>query len=189
LVRRNLDRTLHLAMNMLTFSKDRQPRVEPAQLNPIIEDAISLVRHRAEEKKVTIVAMLEPLPEVALDSDGIHQVTQNILINAIEAAPEGTGQVRVQTALCEGNEEIVIRITDNGDGIPNEERERIFDVFHSSKGQGGTGLGLAAAQKIVTELFGRIELRSEAGKSTTFEVFLPIHRTQVVDMERTRTSV
>ncbi len=185
LVRRNLDRIFMLAMDMLTFSKERQPRIEMAQLNKIVEDMLSLVQNRADEKSVMLLTDLEEMPSVPLDPEGIHQVVNNIVLNAIEALSSDGGRVMISTHYRPDADEVLVSIADNGPGIPPGERERIFDAFHSTKGHGGTGLGLAAAKKIVGELRGRIEVESTIGEGTTFHVRLPIHREPMVDSDKT----
>jgi len=186
LVRRNLDRTFVLTMNMLTFSRERQPCIEMAQLNKIVDDVIALVQHRADEKSVMILTDLEEMPPVALDRDGMHQVINNMVLNAIEAAPDEGGRINLATSYRPGENQVVVSIGDNGPGIPPEERGKIFDAFHSSKGHGGTGLGLAAAKKIVAELSGEIELESVVGEGTTFRVKLPIERDLPADSDETQ---
>jgi signal transduction histidine kinase len=173
LVRRNLERTLHLAKNMLTFSKDRQPRIEPTDLNHLVGDVVSLVSRQAAEKAVTIVSKCEACPLIPLDEDGAHQLVHNLVINALEAVPEGTGQIGVRTRYESSRDEIVLTVQDNGPGIATTDFKRIFEAFQSSKGQGGTGLGLAAARKIVQEHHGRIEVESTVGQGTAFHVYLP----------------
>ncbi|MHC4697235.1 MAG: ATP-binding protein [Planctomycetota bacterium] len=204
LVRRSLDRTYDLAMNMLTFSKSREPCIELAQINIVIMDVIALVQNRADEKKVFIHTDLRDVPPIPMDPHGMHQVIHNILINAIDAAPARTGRVTISTRsqadpdrlLKKGTgfeltpdraaekrprqgactlfqQRAIVSITDNGPGIPKDVRTRIFEAFESTKGQGGTGLGLAAAKKIIDELGGEIEVDSEPDKGTSFHVKLP----------------
>lgn len=185
LVRRNLDRILVLAMNMLTFSKDRQPRIELAQLSKIVEDVVALAQNRADEKSVMILTDLEEMPPVPLDPEGIHQVVNNILLNAIDAAPEEGGRVNISAGYRSDKEQVIVSIGDNGPGIPPEEQNRIFDAFHSSKGHGGTGLGLAAAKKIIDELNGEIVVESVVDEGTTFHVKLPIKQIQQSDSDET----
>ncbi len=185
LMRCNLDRIFLLTLNMLTFSKDRQPRIESVQLNATIEDVIALTRNRADEKGVMLLTELEDLPAIPLDQDGIHQVAHNILLNAIEAAPAEGGRVHIATAYEARNAQVILSIRDNGAGIAPEDRDRIFDVFASSKGHGGTGLGLAAAKKIVTELHGTIEVESVVEEGTTFHVRLPATHVRLDDSEKT----
>lgn len=185
LVRSNLDRTLHLAMNMLTFSKDRQPKIEPVQLNRIVEDVISLAQKRADEHGTMILTDLEELPAIPLDAEGIHQVIHNILVNAIQAVPAGSGRVNIRTHYDPAHSRVTTTISDNGPGIPEADRERIFDVFHSSKGQGGSGLGLAAAKKIVSELRGAIDVESRPGEGTAFHIHLPSTDARLADSRKT----
>ncbi len=185
LVRRNLDRIFVLTMNMLTFSKEREPRIEMFALNKVVEDVVSLAQTRADEKSVMILTDLEEMPPVPLDPDGIHQVINNIVLNAIDAAPIEGGQVTIATEYHARDGRVVIRVTDNGHGIPEDQIAHIFDAFHSSKGHGGTGLGLAAAKKIVKELNGRIEVESRVGAGTTFRVVLPIEFVKLADADDT----
>jgi two-component system NtrC family sensor kinase len=172
-------------MNMLTFSKERQAKVELAQLNKIVEDVISLVQNKADEHKVMILTDLDEMPAIPLDPEGMHQVAHNIIINAIEAAPPEGGRVNISTKYQPAAACVCLSIGDNGPGIPPEEKDRIFDPFHSSKGQAGTGLGLAAAKKIVTELNGEIEVESAVGEGTIFHVRLPAVHVCLADADRT----
>jgi two-component system NtrC family sensor kinase len=185
LVRRNLDRIYVLAMNMLTFSKERQPNIESAQLNKVVEDVIALVQSRADEHSVMLLTDLEEMPAIPLDPDGMHQVAHNIILNAIEAAPPTGGRINISTRYLPKEARVTLSIGDNGPGIPPEERDRIFDAFHSSKGHGGTGLGLAAAKKIVGELNGTIEVESTLGEGTTFHVKLPAVHVRLADSDKT----
>lgn len=187
LVRRNLDRVYHLTLNMLTFSKDRQPRIELCQLNHIVEDALAMARIRAHEKGVELVADFEEMPPIPLDPEGVHQVAYNIVLNAIEAAPAKGGRVGIRTRCEIGDAYVTLTISDNGPGIPDAERAGLFDAFHSTKGQGGTGLGLAAAKKIVSELKGRIDVQSTSGEGCTFHVRLPVTHIQLANSDETHT--
>ncbi len=174
LIRRNLERIFVLTMNMLTYSKERSPCIGPGSLNKVVEDVAALVHHRADEKGVMILTDLEDMPAVPLDPDGMHQVVNNIVLNAIDAAPECGGRVNVSTRYQSDQGTVEVSIGDNGPGIPEQERDEIFDAFQSSKGHGGTGLGLAAARKIIHELHGQIEVESIVGEGTTFHVKLPL---------------
>lgn len=185
LVRRNLDRIYLLAMNMLTFSKERRPRIEITSLNQLVQDVLALVQTRADEKHVMLLAELGELPAIPLDPEGVHQVAHNIIINALDAVEAGGGRVNVKTRFDSDTAMAVLSISDNGPGIPPDEQPKVFDTFYSSKGHGGTGLGLAAAKKIVDELRGRIELESTVGEGTTFHVFLPASRVELDDGDKT----
>lgn len=185
LMRRNIDRIFVLTMNMLTFSKEREPRIEMTPINRVVEDVVSLSKGRAEEKGVALLTDLDDMPPVPVDPDGLHQVVNNILLNAIEACPDQGGRVFLATEYQARDGKVIVSIADNGHGIPADQMGHIFDAFHSSKGQGGTGLGLAAAKKIVNELHGTIEVESNVGEGTTFSVSLPVEFVQLAGSDDT----
>ncbi len=178
IVQHNLERILQLTMNMLAFSKTREPRLQPTNLNKIVADAVSLVQKKADEHDVILLTDLEePFPPIPLDADGIHQVALNVVSNAIDAVASGTGIVNVNTHFSpdEGIADLVV--SDNGPGIERDKIEEIFEPFTSGKGQSGTGLGLAVARKIVREHRGRIVVDSTVGEGTTFRIRLPAQET------------
>lgn len=184
-VRRNLDKIYSLSLNMLTYAKKRTPRLAPVQLNALVDDVLKLVHRRAEDKGVMIKSRLdEDVPAVFMDEDGIHQVVLNLVANAIDAVPATTGAINVRT-LVDEDEWAVVSVGDNGPGIPAEEVKRIFDAFYSTKGHGGTGLGLAVARKIVDEHAGKIEVQSAPGEGTLVRVRLPVKPPHRVDSAAT----
>jgi two-component system, NtrC family, sensor kinase len=173
-VEHNLDRILRLTMNMLAFSKTREPKLQPTNLNKLVADAISLVQKKAGERQVRVLTDFEePFPPVPLDPSGIHQVALNVISNAIDAVASGKGVVQVSTRFNTEQAIADLIVSDNGPGIEREKIEEIFEPFKSSKGQGGTGLGLAVARKIVREHHGRIVVDSNVGEGTTFRIRLP----------------
>jgi signal transduction histidine kinase len=174
IVERNLDRTYNLMMNMLAFSKEREPRFEPLQLNRIVEEVVQLVQRHADEKQAVLLTDLdEHAPPIPLDYDGVHQVILNVLTNAIDAVAPKTGKITVRTHYDADRHLALLSIADNGPGVPPERRDRIFEPFYSSKGQGGTGLGLAVTRKIVHELGGEVELINPPDGGAEFQIRLP----------------
>jgi signal transduction histidine kinase len=171
---RGLDRILNMSMNMLAYSKEREPRREHVQLNQVVAEAATLAQPHADLRGVMLLADTdEPLPPIPIDQDGIGQATLNIIHNAIDAAPAQNGRVIVKTAFDPATGEASIRVTDNGPGIPPEMKAEIFEPFKSSKGHAGTGLGLPVAKKIVREHNGTIDVNNEPEGGTTFTVRLP----------------
>jgi two-component system NtrC family sensor kinase len=159
IVERNLDRTYNLMLNMLAWSKQREPRFETLQVNKIVEDVVALVQRLADDAKVVLLADLDDsLPPIPVDYDGIQQVILNLINNAIDAVERSKGIINVRTAFDVERRQVLISVTDNGPGVPPELRTKIFEPFYSTKGHGGTGLGLAVARKIVEELDGTLEL-------------------------------
>lgn len=174
IVEKNLERSYNLMLNMLAFSKEREPRLQTMQLNKIVEEAVELVQRQVDDKQIVLLTDLDDqLPPVPLDYDGMHQVTLNILTNAIDAVERHSGVVSARTGYDDRHHEAVLTIRDNGPGVPPERRERIFQPFDSSKGQGGTGLGLAAAFKIVNEMGGAITVHDAPDGGAEFQVRLP----------------
>jgi signal transduction histidine kinase len=178
---RGLDKIFHLTTNMLTFSKDREPNIVMAQLNTIVRDAVELAQRQADDKKVMLLTDFEELPPAPVDTDGVHQVALNLINNAVEACEPDVGRVVVRTHYDGEAGAVTLAVEDNGAGIPPDRLETIFQTFESTKGQGGTGLGLAAARKIVEEHQGRIEVQSKPGEGTTFRAHFPTDVQQASD--------
>lgn len=182
IVERNLDRSYNLMMNMLAFSKTREPRLEQLQLNRIVDEVVELVQKQADDKQVVLLADLdEHTPPIPLDYDGIHQAILNIVTNAVDAVEPRRGIINVRTHYDAEPRHVVLSVTDNGPGVAAELRDKIFEPFHSSKGHGGTGLGLAVARKIVRELGGEIELVDPPDGGAEFRVQLPTIRLERAD--------
>ena len=171
---RNLDKVYTLMINMLAFSKQREPQIEQLFVRKIIEDVVELVREQAEENGITIETEYDDsAPAIPVDYDGVHQAVLNLLSNSIDATPRGSGKIRITTNHEAQEKCLVISVADNGPGVPKEQRDKIFQPFHSTKGHGGTGLGLAVVKKNVQELGGTVELVSREGEGCEFIIKLP----------------
>ncbi|HPF40883.1 MAG TPA: ATP-binding protein [Phycisphaerae bacterium] len=174
IVRRNLDNIFALTMNMLAFAKQREPRRSPVQILSLLSDVLKLARPRADERGILLKTRLDDnIPAIHVDEHGIHQVALNIINNAIDAVPRSEGVVNVTLEFNEDENAVILTVGDNGEGIPEDLREKIFDAFYSTKGHGGTGLGLAVAKKIVDEHQGRITVKSVTGEGTLIRIVLP----------------
>lgn len=185
IVRRNLEHTSRLTMDMLTFTKDRRPNLQTAQLNAVVEKALALVQNLADEKSVMILKELGEIPAIPFDPEGVHQVAHNILLNAVEAVPENSGRINIHTAYDSDSAWMVLTIADNGPGVPPEHSDHIFEAFHSTKGHAGTGLGLAAARKIIAEHDGLIDVENTPGGGATFHIKLPVVHPRTDDKDGT----
>ena len=175
IVEKNQNRIYHLVMDMLTFSKERQPDLQPADLNGTVGDVCELMQARADESQIRLEVALSPdLPQAMFDSEGIHRAVLNVLINALDAV-EGAPHpaVRVQTGYDPQGDNALVVITDNGPGIAEEQIAKIFNVFESTKGARGTGLGLAVSQKILREHGGEISVESKPGEGCQFVLAWP----------------
>jgi signal transduction histidine kinase len=140
----------------------------------VLGEAIELVQKRYDAKNVALLAALEEsLPPAPADAAGIHQAVLNLLNNALEAVEEGNGAVTLSTEFDAEAARVRIVVADNGVGIDPERRKHLFEPFYSTKGQKGTGLGLAVTKKIVDEHAGTIRFESTQGQGTTFTIELP----------------
>lgn len=172
---RNLDRILNLTMNMLAYSREAGVEIELIDAGELIEEARELVARRCDERRITLlVDHDEHMPPVPADPVGLHQVLMNLLMNAVEAAPAKRGAITIGTGLDPAAGTWELRVSDNGPGMGPQERELAFVPFASTKGQRGTGLGLAVARKIIEQHGGRIVLESEPGVGTTVRAVLPL---------------
>jgi signal transduction histidine kinase len=175
IVEKNQGKIYEMVMEMLTYSKEREPALEDTDLNVIVRDVLELVQGRIQATGAKLEARLsEDLPRVPADPEGIHRAVLNIVGNAIDAIEERKNpQLGILTTLESDGEWVRIVVIDNGVGIPPNKHPDIFKPFVSSKGSKGTGLGLAVSRKIVREHGGDIFVQSQIGKGSKFIVRLP----------------
>jgi signal transduction histidine kinase len=174
IVRRNLHRINTLVLDMLSYSRQAPPNPVLTSVNVVIREVAELALPAAREKKISLTTKPDAtLPEINIDPDGLHHACLNLVNNAIEAVDPLTGKVEIITQLSTTSNEVCITVADNGPGVPPAEELKIFQAFYSTKGQKGTGLGLAAAKKIVEEHDGRIVFRSQPGGGAAFTIHLP----------------
>ena len=186
IVARNLDRVSWLAMNMLAYAKERPLEVDDADLGQLVREAVDLMRSTAERQRVRLSAEVDdPMPPAPVDANAVHQVLLNLLANAVDAAPAGSGRVTVRCRLDGAAGRFVVEVDDDGPGIPAEQRPRLFEAFASTKGQRGTGLGLAVARSLVTRHGGDVEHEDLRPRGTRMRAWFPADRGDP-DAERTR---
>ena len=173
IVERNLGRINELILNMLAFSKDREPLRESVNVNHVIQECLDLAGPRADERSVALLSDLDDISPIPADAAGLHQAFLNLVHNALDAVEDKTGAVTVATCYDSANRQVVVSVMDNGRGIEPDRLDEIFTPFYSAKGQRGTGLGLTVARKIVQEHRGTVEVVSKVGEGTTFTVTLP----------------
>lgn len=186
LVSKNQGRIGDLVKDMLSYSKDREPSVEPTDLNALAREVVELMQSRATEAGVTLTSRLDDrLPVVPADAEGIHRALLNIVTNAIDAVEEvPDAQVLVGTSR-ESAGWAKLQVKDNGPGIAEEKINDIFRPFVSTKGAKGTGLGLAVSRKILREHGGDILVQSKPGKGSLFTLRLPL-RSPIGDPQGTQ---
>ncbi len=175
IVEKNQGKIYHLVLDMLTFSKERQPAWEWASVNQVVADVLELTQPRAEECRVALEFRPETdLPESTFDPEGIHRAVLNVVINALDAVEGWEGaRVLVETGYLAEPETLWVSVTDNGPGILEEQQKKLFNLFESTKGARGTGLGLAVSQKILREHGGEIRVDSQPGQGAKFTLAWP----------------
>ncbi|MBA7615072.1 Adaptive-response sensory-kinase SasA [subsurface metagenome] len=154
--------------DLLGFSRVGKPSVSPAQIENVIETALS--RTPIPENIKLAKKLDADLPEIEIDADQVQQVLANMIANAVEAMPEG-GKL---TIAARGKDECLeVEIADTGCGIPQEVVGKIFDPLFTTRAK-GIGLGLALCKAIIDRHEGYIQVESQVGKGTTFTIKLPL---------------
>jgi signal transduction histidine kinase len=147
--------------------------VQSTDLNAVIDRCLLLVRHQLEMGGVELqLDLTKDLPLVSCDPAQIEQVFVALIMNAIDAMPQG-GTLWLEDRLIHDDREIEMKVRDNGTGISADVLPHIFEPFLTTKESGGVGLGLAIARGIMERHNGRIEVQSELGRGTTFTITLP----------------
>jgi signal transduction histidine kinase len=171
LIKQAADRVEALVMNLLAFSRDRKPDIEPTDLNSIVREVLALVAPGARKAGIELVHHEGNHGVIHLDGREIYRVVLNLVANAVEACESSGGTVTVSTRRDSSG--FYIDVADTGVGVPEAIRPKLFQLFVSSKAERGTGLGLACCDKIVRAHGGQITYETDLGKGSTFTVCLP----------------
>ena len=174
-----------LVESILNYCSKSEPIRRPVNLNSMIFDMLGSLEGLARERQVEVTPDLaEDLDEVWIDPESMYDALLNLVGNGIEAIEPGrAGSVHVRTRQFKDRNQICIEVRDNGTGIPESDRDKIFNLFFSTKGKKGTGIGLAAARKIIESHGGSIEFETWDGQGTSFKVFLPTTRPEIESEE------
>lgn len=176
---RNVKRVSTFVREFLSFSKGRTISVSLCKPEQIVEEVVAAYETKASEARISLenktTAQIEKAP---MDYESILECLTNLVGNAIDAClmSENKGSCYVHVNVDEQDDVIVYKVTDNGCGMDYEVKSKVFTNFFTTKGTGGTGLGLLTTKKIIQEHGGRIELESEPGLGSTFKIMLPRKR-------------
>jgi two-component system, NtrC family, nitrogen regulation sensor histidine kinase NtrY len=153
------------------FSKMPQPQRKATQVNDVVVSVLRVFHAQLQENNQIAVRteLADALPEISADPDLLHRALQNLVLNAIDAMPQG-GDLTIRTATL--GDRIELSVSDTGSGLTSEECERLFTPYYTTK-QYGTGLGLAIVQSVVSDHGGKISVASTKEKGTTFRIELP----------------
>jgi len=153
------------------FSKMPQPQRRPTQVNDVVLSVLRVFHAQLQEENQISVRteLADALPEISADPDLLHRALQNLVLNAIDAMPQG-GELTIRTRTM--GDRIELSVSDTGSGLTQEECGRLFTPYYTTK-QHGTGLGLAIVQSVVSDHGGKISVESTKEKGTTFRIELP----------------
>lgn len=176
IVKMNIGRIRNLVLDMLLFSKERDPDKEIVNVRTFLTEIAGIVRTRAKLHGLTFFSDFEKVDgSFEIDKSYLRSALINVLENAVEACGEDHSKSSHTVKFeAEGfSDYVLINVEDDGVGMDEETREKVFDLFFSSKGRKGTGLGLFITRNVVEQHNGRIEIISERGKGTKFTIQLP----------------
>ncbi len=162
-----------IVQNLLNFARPKASVDTTCNVNAVVTNIADVFRLQAAGKSARLVLDLcDSLPDVRGDAASLEQILTNLWLNAFDAVPDGGGRIRITTDFIEDSAEVLLRVADNGPGIPEAHLESIFDPFFTTKDVGrGCGLGLAVVYGLTGELGARIEVENRGG--AVFSIYLP----------------
>jgi len=172
-IEEEIHRMNEIVDQFLRFAKPAPPFFEKTDVLSIVEETLQLLRLQAEKQRIAVEREFQTLPMILIDPEQMKQAMLNLLLNAIQAMPEG-GLLTLKGRNSEDGQWIHLSIQDSGMGISGEDIDKLFDPFFSTK-EGGVGLGLSITHRIIDQHHGKIEVESSPGMGTLFTVWLPIH--------------
>jgi PAS domain S-box-containing protein len=176
------ERCSRIIKNLLDFSRQTEVKLRPVNINKVIEATFSIIGHQISLENVkTDMGLSTSLPSILVDFDQIQQALMNIMLNAAQAMPNG-GDLKITTSVAKHvkiggsiRDAVRIDISDTGVGIPQEDLDKLFTPFFTTKEKGkGVGLGLSVVHGIIERHHGKIEIKSDPGAGTTFSIYLGI---------------
>ncbi|MGD9818861.1 MAG: nitrogen regulation protein NR(II), partial [Desulfomonilaceae bacterium] len=191
MVQNNIVRISNLVKDLLNYSKERNPEYQPVDPNQLAEEVCNLFEIKAREKGITIVrdfdSRLGTVVQVFLDQRGIHTCLSNLVSNAIDACESDSSKEKhsiiVKTSE-DAEDGLILEVSDDGMGMTDETKRKLFSSFYSTKGSRGTGLGLLVTSKIVSEHGGQMFFESELGKGSRFIIKLPSKSSSQISGEK-----
>ncbi len=172
-----MDHLNRIVEQILDFARSTEPKLDPVNVNTLLDDLGLLLRHKLKHQNITFVRQLAvTLPSVMADAMQLEQAFLNLMLNAVQAMPRG-GTLTVTTRAVAGGKngpaQVVIEFTDTGEGMSEEQCERVFSSLLNTTKARGTGLGLAIVTRVVETHRGTIQVKSRLGRGTTMSVTLP----------------
>lgn len=176
MLQRNIDRIGGYVKSFLNFARSRQLKVEVGDPAAVLSEVVELYKVKAQQNNIALTLHVQPgLREVPYDYESLHEALTNLVGNAVDACimTEEGKKCGIDVRLSEKDDVLIYEIADTGCGMDADTKKKVFSNFFTTKGDGGTGLGLLMTKKQIQEHGGSIELESEVGKGTTFRIRLP----------------
>lgn len=178
IVMEKLDRINQIVEQTLSFARSTEVRMAPGSVNRLIGELLLFLGYKLSKARVEVETVLDPkLPDVAMDAGQIQQVLMNLMMNAVQAMPEG-GRLLIRTRVSRDRTIgpcIKCSVEDTGVGIPPEIQARLFSPFYTTRAE-GTGLGLFICNKLVRRHNGQISVKSEPRRGSVFTIALPLEQ-------------
>lgn len=172
IIKRGEEKIGKFIRDMLDFSRASAGQKKFCNINTVILEIKDSIKDQMEKKNIKLELELDDkAPDRRLSEDGMYKCLMNLIINSSEAIKHENGVIKISTSV-NGDDSIIITISDNGEGIPPDVMNRLFTPFFTTKGSNGTGLGLCTTRKIVEENNGKITVDSNYGEGTTFTITL-----------------
>src|SRR5208337_1115209 len=171
-IREQIERISRIIQALLNTARPRDPVLLPVSVAPILDNSLSFLAEKFRRRGVEVERHVTEAPEISGDSEKLQQLFLNLLLNAVDAMPEG-GRIVVSVG-TDSDGALEVRIRDSGIGIPQEQLSQIFQPFYTTKEAGhGSGLGLVVAREIVADHGGEIDVASDPGEGTEFRIRFP----------------
>ena len=177
MLERNMGRISDLTRNLLAFSRGEAIDCQEIRPSDVAREVVDLFRDGAAQFGIELVAEVDDVAPAWMDPEALHSCLANLISNAVDACQiSGENGLKVRVRAREDGSDLVFEVIDTGCGMDYEIKQKVFTSFFTTKGRGGTGLGLLLTRKIAQQHGGTVNLRSEPGKGTTFELRFPRHR-------------
>jgi signal transduction histidine kinase len=169
---------------LLGFARQQQIKAGPEDVNTLLAALKDFLAYGAGPGIRLVLKLASDLPKCLVDPPQLNAAIVNLVVNARDAMPDG-GVIRISTAAVikgahagEAEDYVRVRVRDNGAGMPPEVTAKIFDPYFTTKGDGGTGLGVPQVQAWMRQVGGYVTVQSKVGKGTAFDLFFPVHQQQ-----------
>jgi two-component system sensor histidine kinase HydH len=172
-IEEEIQRINEIVEQFLRFARPAPPLFKETEIATVFDEILQLLKPQFERHRVSLNRDFSSLPPITLDTEQMKQVVLNLLLNAVQAMPKG-GRLDLGARVLEDNRWMKLSIRDSGIGIPPEDLKKLFDPFFSTK-EGGLGLGLSIAHRIIDQHHGKIEVESLPGEGTAFHLWLPLN--------------